>query len=42
MVEYYPVKIDAMDMVGVVVTVMLVGMVFSTALVRMLLKRFAL
>lgn len=41
MVEYYPVRMDWMDMLGVIVTVMVVGVSFSSLLVRRLLKRFA-
>lgn len=41
MVEFYPVRMDFFDMIGVIVTVMVVGVCFSSLLVRGLLKRFA-
>lgn len=41
MVEYYPVLVKPLDVVGIIITVLLLGSVFSLALVGRLMKRFA-
>lgn len=41
MVEYYPIVIDWMDVAGIFLTVVVVGTLFSTGLVGLLMKRFA-
>lgn len=41
MVEFYPVEMNGWDMLGVLITVLCVGILFSTLLVRGLLKRHA-
>jgi hypothetical protein len=41
MVEFYPVEMNGWDMLGVLITVLCVGILFSTVLVRGLLKRHA-
>jgi lipoprotein-releasing system permease protein len=41
MVEFYPVKLQWMDTVGIFITVFIVGSLFSVILVRALMKRFA-
>jgi lipoprotein-releasing system permease protein len=42
MVEYYPVLMKPLDILGIFITVLLVGSLFSGGLVRMLMRRFAL
>jgi lipoprotein-releasing system permease protein len=42
MVEHYPVLIKPVDVLGIFITVSLVGSLFSATLVRTLMKRFAL
>jgi lipoprotein-releasing system permease protein len=41
MVEYYPVLVKPLDVVGIIITVLLLGSIFSLALVGRLMKRFA-
>lgn len=41
-VEHYPVQIRLLDVLGVMVTVFTIGTLFSTTMVRYLVKRFAL
>jgi lipoprotein-releasing system permease protein len=41
MVEYYPVLVKPLDVVGIIITVLLLGSTFSLALVGRLMKRFA-
>jgi len=41
MVDSYPIKMNWLDVTGIFVTVIVVGSVFSTALVRLLMRRFA-
>jgi lipoprotein-releasing system permease protein len=40
-VESYPVKVDLSDVVGILTTVIAVGALFSSLLVRTLVRRFA-
>ncbi|NNE55955.1 MAG: FtsX-like permease family protein, partial [Flavobacteriales bacterium] len=42
MVEHYPVEVRWGDLVGIIASVMLVGVLFSVLLVKYLVKRFAL
>ncbi|MBX7050770.1 MAG: ABC transporter permease [Flavobacteriales bacterium] len=41
MVDAYPVSVHGVDVVGILLTVVLVGSVFSATLVRLLVRRFA-
>lgn len=41
MVDSYPIKMNWLDVTGIFVTVIIVGSLFSTTLVRLLMRRFA-
>ena len=41
MVEFYPIEIAWQDLLGIIASVMVVGMLFSMSLVRYLIRRFA-
>lgn len=41
MVEYYPIAIDWLDIIGIFLTVVIIGGLFSFGLVGMLMRRFA-
>lgn len=41
MVDSYPIKMNWLDVTGIFITVVIVGSLFSTSLVRLLMRRFA-